>query len=374
MPELNSSFDRSKLDGTWVLAPTEDGEAAAEQPARSPQQRPLFSLVSVNPKTAQSAEVPWSRLLALGMASPDVDPAVLTVGRHKDCDVQLEDPRASLRHFEIVARRRQDPTCGEQCGRESSKASVSPGAAAYECILNDLSSNGTAINGKFVGKGNSGQLRSGDEISVLQENRVGREQVISFLFRNTAEILAAPTPTRAISQEPPKENTPQKDQEVSGHVEDQDAAFDLDELVNCPVCMQTVHRCVALMPCFHNFCSACYSDWMGRQKDDCPVCRRPVSAVARNHPMDAVIEAFLDANPRRRRSEEELRAMDARDSLRSLKAGGKIVRDTCSVGTSTASTTAEEGTGVGLQRTETEAIESQPPPTSRVGSQACVVQ
>jgi len=309
-----AALARPRLDTTWLM---EDGEDK-QQP-----RCPLFALVSLNAKTAPSAEVPFSQLLALSV-SADAEPSVLTVGRHTDCDVQLADPRVSMHHFEIVARRWSDDE--DDQNEENAESLV------YDCVLNDLSSNGTVVNGKTVGKGNSEKLRSGDEICVLPAHRVGQDKKIAFVFRNTTEVLTTSKEVKSL---------------------------DLDELVLCPICVQIIHKCVALMPCAHNFCMSCYSDWM-RRKDDCPVCRRTAAAIMRNHPMDAVIEAFLEAFPNKRRTPEELRELDANDKLR-LSAGGKIVRGTCSVGTSTT----------------TQAAASPPPSTTRsgrTGSQACAVQ
>jgi hypothetical protein len=280
MPDLGSSI-RTKLDTTLIIEDKTDEKDKVHQ-------CPLFALVSLNYLTAPSLEVPWSQLLALSI-SPEKEPPVLSVGRHNDCTVQLADLRVSLHHFEIAARRKHCPT------------GLTSDAFAYDCFLNDLSSNGTSINGRTVGKGLSQQLRSGDEICVLPPHKVGQESRIAFVFRNATEALATP--------------------EVK--------QLDLDELVICPICMQSIYKCVALMPCFHNFCMSCYSEWMAR-KDECPVCRTNVTAVMKNHAMDAVIEAFLEAFPDRRRSISEMQDMDARDRLR-LTTGGKVVKDFCMV-------------------------------------------
>jgi pSer/pThr/pTyr-binding forkhead associated (FHA) protein len=283
MPELLSgSFTRTKLDTTLIL----DATLRADEDEKI--QSPLFALVSLNHLTAPSLEVPWSQLLSLSI-SPEMEPPVFKVGRHKECSVQLADPRVSLHHFEIATR------------RKSIHLGVHADEFAYDCFLNDLSSNGTSINGRTVGKGRSQQLRSGDEICVLPTHKVGQDKRIAFVFRNSTESLATP--------------------EVK--------QLDLDELVICPICMQPIYKCVALMPCFHNFCMSCYSEWMCR-KDECPVCRQNVTAVMKNHAMDSVVEAFLQAFPERRRSMEELQEMDIRDKLR-LSAGGKIVKDVCMV-------------------------------------------
>mmetsp|Transcript_5171 Transcript_5171/g.14595 ORF Transcript_5171/g.14595 Transcript_5171/m.14595 type:complete len:328 (-) Transcript_5171:141-1124(-) len=323
---LDASLTRPKLDATLVL------EGGAEDPQEAQHQQPhcpLFALASLNTKTAPSAEVRWSQLLALSLA-PDNEP-VLTVGRHKDCGVMLKDPRVSVRHFEIAARRKGG----------------APGAMFYDCFLNDCSSNGTTINGNIVGKGNSKQLRSGDEICVLPTKRVGADEMIGFLFRNTTEHLSAPEEVRTL---------------------------ELEDLVLCPICMQAIYKCVALTPCSHNFCMACLSDWMCR-KNECPVCRRPISAVMKNHPMDGVIEAFLEASPQWRRSDEELQEMDAADKLR-LGASGKLVRETGTVGAAVAPAGAN-----GPQRPRTAPPGSSTPnspsgsrPVPTTGSQVCAVQ
>lgn len=275
-------FSEFKLDVTLVLNTSADDTEASIEIAEPAVEVPLFALASVNQRTAPSVEVPWSQLLALSM-TPKRDPPVLAVGRHRQCNVQLKDPRVSLRHFEIVAHKRDN-------GLEQSDL----GDVTYECVLNDLSSNGTAINGRIVGKGKSCKIRSGDEVCVLPASRVGEDQKIAFIFRNTTEMLSAPKQVPAV----------EKLQE-----------FKLAELVTCPICLLAIYNCVALTPCMHNFCSGCYSDWMQRNTT-CPVCRHDVDVVIKNHAMDEVIEAVQEAAPDMRRSEEEKQQWNEMDRLK----------------------------------------------------------
>jgi len=346
MPDfLQGTTTRSKLDTTLILDATLKTDVEEKV-----HQCPLFALVSLNYLTAPSLEVPWSQLLALSI-SPEKEPPVLSVGRHNDCTVQLADLRVSLHHFEIAARRKSCPS------------GLISDAFAYDCFLNDLSSNGTSINGRIVGKGLSQQLRSGDEICVLPPHKVGQESRIAFVFRNATEALATP--------------------EVK--------QLDLDELVICPICMQSIYRCVALMPCFHNFCMSCYSEWMAR-KDECPVCRQNVTAVMKNHAMDAVIDAYLEAFPDRRRTPAEMQDMDARDRLR-LAQGGKVVKDFCMVApvgtrlspdltnsSTVPSATSQAVRGTSSTTTTSAATTSIPTATGdgnvrrRIGTQVCSVQ
>merc|ERR1711933_44809 len=91
----------------------------------------------------------------------------------------------------------------------------------------------------------------------------------------------------------------------------------LTDHVMCPICMLTIYKCVATMPCFHNFCSSCCSEWMAcRPKSrPCPVCCQKVTGVIKNHAMDAVIETIIEACPELARSDEEMRDMDKSDKF-----------------------------------------------------------
>mmetsp|Transcript_93393 Transcript_93393/g.264393 ORF Transcript_93393/g.264393 Transcript_93393/m.264393 type:complete len:317 (+) Transcript_93393:77-1027(+) len=273
----------STLEVGIVCSSTQQGDGDGGE------ELPLFSLVSLNPGTAPTVEVPWSQLLALSLSPTDAPP-VLTVGRGEDCNVRLGDQRVSLRHFEVVVRKRQPngpAPEGPECG-----------SYTYDCFLNDSSSNGTAVNGRLLGKGKSCKLRSGDAIAVLLASVVGPEKNIEFIFRNyTADLV---TPKATMEREP----------KLADHLK-------------CPICMCIIHQCVAVMPCVHNFCSACFSDWMFRA-GNCPVCRTRIKAIIKNHAVDDVIEAFLASHPEDRRPEAELEEYDQRDKLK-LGRGGKMV-------------------------------------------------
>lgn len=349
-PPLDVSLTRPKLDATVILTPS----ATSSQPKKCP----LLALASLNSATAPSAEVSWSQLLALSLAE-EGEP-VITVGRHADCGVTLSDPRVSIKHFEIVARHRATDGGSRVHGDSVS----SKDALVCECFLKDLSSNGTAVNGTVIGKGNSKQLQTGDKICVLPANRVGDDKSISFLFRNSTESLVTPEGLKKL---------------------------EMQDLLSCPICIQVIYKCVSLMPCAHIFCMACCSDLMHTsRRNNCPVCRRSISAVMKNHPMDEVIEAFLEVSPDCRRSTEEICDMDARDKLR-LGASGKLVRDVCCFEPSSRSLV---GTGVVFpldqQRPSPRPAGSVPPPTgapaqvasstssapatNRTGSTVCLVQ
>lgn len=276
--------------------------------------------------------ISWPQLLALTL-KPDRS-AVLAVGRHEDSHVQVSDPRASMLHFEIFT------------------TSASQNELSFKCFLIDRSSNGTFVNGKVVGKGKSCPLHTGDEIEVLPKNRVGEDEMIAFLFRNSTNLSQKGVQSIEV----------------------------LEDLVLCPICMQPIYKCVALMPCSHNFCMTCCSDWMG-QKADCPLCRRKIRAVMKNHPMDSVVEAYLVARPQCRRSDEELMDMEMRDTLR-LGQSGKLVLDLCHVAALTGGSGGPTGHVAGPTNAESQPERQQVNPSrdyprrdwiSR-GSQVCSLQ
>jgi E3 ubiquitin-protein ligase CHFR len=92
----------------------------------------------------------------------------------------------------------------------------------------------------------------------------------------------------------------------------------LDELGEdfcCPICDDLLFQAVTLMPCLHNFCGSCFSDWMVKQKT-CPSCREDVGSVKQNATINSVIEKFLTANPQRKRPEAEYKMMEENNKIR----------------------------------------------------------
>lgn len=376
------------LDATLILEPSGKESPEKEEAGRS---APVFSLISLNPATAQSFEVPISQLLALTLQTPSADGVPLvTVGRERQCHVALDDPRVSSRHFEITA---SPSTCDEAtpttccdvddfniadgAGGEEGGPTTTPRETAqppsckheaatscapivdgtvgnsvvFRCTLIDRSTNGTMVNGKWVGKGRSVSLHSGDEVVVLPPQRVGESAHISFVFRNHTEAFRNPdllakssstllppaAPARSCDSCPPPTGSGSEEQvgEDAATREAQSAAgqgnggsedsrsLQIEEHLSCPICSLVFHKCVAVFPCLHNFCAGCFSDWAQRSPE-CPMCRKRTSSVVKNHAIDAVVDAYLQAYPDKRRTAEDLREMDAKDRLWFARRGDKV--------------------------------------------------
>ncbi|KAJ5232399.1 hypothetical protein N7468_005355 [Penicillium chermesinum] len=77
-------------------------------------------------------------------------PGGYLIGRHPECDLIIESPTVSNRHFLLFEEKRK----GDMVA-----------------ILEDLSSNGTFVNDAIVGRNKHRELEDGDEVSILDEAR-----------------------------------------------------------------------------------------------------------------------------------------------------------------------------------------------------------
>ncbi|KAL4866404.1 hypothetical protein BDV12DRAFT_187475 [Aspergillus spectabilis] len=82
--------------------------------------------------------------------APDRRPGGYLIGRHPECDLVLNIPTISNRHFLVFPENRRGDTVA---------------------ILEDLSSNGTFINDAIVGRNKHRELEDGDEVTILDEVR-----------------------------------------------------------------------------------------------------------------------------------------------------------------------------------------------------------
>lgn len=69
------------------------------------------------------------------------------------------------------------------------------------------------------------------------------------------------------------------------------------------------------MPCLHNFCGSCFSDWMQKQKN-CPTCRKDADCVSKNPSINNIIEKYLEAHPEKKRPAEEYKTMSENNKIK----------------------------------------------------------
>lgn len=64
----------------------------------------------------------------------------------------------------------------------------------------------------------------------------------------------------------------------------------------------------------HTFCAGCYSEWM-EKSNLCPICRLEVERISKNHIVNNLIEAFLKADSNKKRTDESLAELDAKNKI-----------------------------------------------------------
>jgi hypothetical protein len=244
----------------------------------------------------------------------EMDGGPYTLGRAESCTLRLTDNKVSGVH----ARLSHD------------------GANA---ILEDLSSNGTFVNGTKVGKGRLRVLLDDDEIAIVAPS-VASDSSTKFRFvllagaaaeATSAAVAAAATAAAAgiSSAAAPSAAAASgagassgagsatmvaaSSSAASGSASVDDGSA-LEKELMCGICQDLMHRPVALQPCMHSFCGACFSEWMKR-KIECPQCRQPVRVVSRNHALANIVDMYLSTHPDKRRDPEELARLDKEDTL-----------------------------------------------------------
>ncbi|XP_060073943.1 E3 ubiquitin-protein ligase CHFR-like isoform X2 [Ylistrum balloti] len=93
-----------------------------------------------------------------------------------------------------------------------------------------------------------------------------------------------------------------------------DGPDEIEEALICTICQELLHDCISLQPCMHSFCAGCYSDWM-EKSNECPTCRMKVERINKNHIVNNLMEAYLKENPNKKRDEEDLKELDAKNKI-----------------------------------------------------------
>mmetsp|Transcript_386 Transcript_386/g.357 ORF Transcript_386/g.357 Transcript_386/m.357 type:complete len:106 (+) Transcript_386:51-368(+) len=93
---------------------------------------------------------------------------------------------------------------------------------------------------------------------------------------------------------------------------------DLGEEMQCVICIDFIYQCVTSIPCLHNFCGACLTDWI-EKSNMCPNCRDEITDIKKNSTVNNIIEKFLDNNPDKKRPKEEYEQMDRDNKLKEDK-------------------------------------------------------
>ncbi|CAK0896027.1 unnamed protein product, partial [Prorocentrum cordatum] len=187
--------------------------------------------------------------------------------------IVLQDPRVSLRHFEIRLLR-----------------GAGDGGPPW-LELRDESSNGTWLNDRRVGKDSGAPLATGDRIFVLPAARVGQGEAIGYI------VTAAPALP------------------VAGGGRPLGLEHEFAEGVSCRLCTEApVHRCLTAVPCGHHFDLGCLAVWRKRSAR-CPECGEGIRQAVRNRGVDAIVETLSKLRPELARDPSTLRLLDAAERM-----------------------------------------------------------
>ncbi|GBF89177.1 hypothetical protein Rsub_01894 [Raphidocelis subcapitata] len=186
------------------------------------------------------------------------------------------------------------------------------GAAAHVAVLEDCSSNGTFINGRKIGKGETVTLAEGDRISLVSSVAPLVEQFFHFRAGDPRDFHADGSEEHVWLDSaggasgiysPPAGHSP-----CPGGAAAQPASIfrtatsryttaeqsTLEDL-RCQICLGTLSKCVALEPCGHNFCAPCLSHHLASQLQGglqltCPFRCPPPERIVINYAVRALVE------------------------------------------------------------------------------------
>lgn len=271
---------------------------------------------------ANSGETkPWAKLTSFTAQLENVNltKGSYTLGRNSTNDIQIPDIRLSGVHCKVFK------------------------DADDNIWIEDLSSNGTFIENEKIGKGSKKKLASGDKIYLLHQSKVKAEDILGYVFSSMVEGNAKIKRQREEDQKLLLEEKKQTEKQLKFQEE-------LGEEMQCCICIDYIYKCITLIPCLHNFCSSCFSDWM-EKSSVCPQCREEVIELKKNATVNNIIEKFMENNPSKKRQKEEYDEMDGKDKIKedriNLK-NYKNAKKAASTPVSLFSTPITTGTGMGL--------------------------
>jgi len=232
----------------------------------------------------------WGKIVALNGKVPNKNLTAneYTFGRSANNSIVINDKRLSGTHTKIT--------------KEGNKAYV------Y-----DLSTNGTYLEDNKLGKNAKSELSSGAKFYLLHPSKVGNDDILGYVFAYANDDISDLKQNRGDSQQASSngQNNSQQNDQMQKQLK---LADELGEEMQCSICIDYVYQCVTLIPCLHNFCAACFSDWM-KKSDACPQCRDEVAEVKKNAAINNMVEKFLAAHPDKKRSAQEYAAMDSLNKI-----------------------------------------------------------
>lgn len=193
--------------------------------------------------------------------------------------------------------------------------------------IQDISANGTFLNGKRLVKGKMVELQAGDRIQLTKPVSLPveakghddgpRRPIVEYCFQRIKE-------TRSLSS--------------------------LVSSLTCSLCSQVVYRPCHVFPCLHAFCGHCISEfvkdtggaaeseggdvmhdeesqhsrvWMTGREFRCPTCHQQLHSIRPSHKLEISLAQLLKIEPKRRRTSAKAVEWDSKDII---PAGGLVFK------------------------------------------------
>ncbi|EAR84274.2 C3HC4 type (RING finger) zinc finger protein (macronuclear) [Tetrahymena thermophila SB210] len=138
------------------------------------------------------------------------------------------------------------------------------------------------------------QIQDGD-ILMIQSKADQKLQKTNFIF--------------ALNQTKPsqQQKEPKKDDIILENIELKNKISQIKQMdeniendLNCAICLELMHNPVSIIGCLHNFCGDCLNRFIyynGTINNLCPTCRQPIADVKQNSIIQSFIEKHLKIYP-----------------------------------------------------------------------------
>lgn len=209
----------------------------------------------------------WAKLTSMSFSQDNIS---LThrnsvIGKSQQASVRIDDPRISDFHCTIF---------------------YEDDGSSY---LIDTSKGGTYLGKVPVCPGKKINLEIGDKVFLLDPVKINPLDNIGFIFSVIPNEINKLKIGRFEIDEP-------KQKPSSPKVKKVESQEFLDEL-QCTICMDYLHQCVSILPCMHNYCGGCLSDWIYKEhKKICPNCRAKIDEVKINTSVNNIVTKYIEVN------------------------------------------------------------------------------
>ncbi|CAH8858273.1 unnamed protein product [Trichobilharzia szidati] len=237
----------------------------------------------------------WAKLLPVhDSCMHELFQEVITIGSSEECSIHVKDDNVSASHCMLI----KDPDnviwlydCSEDKGTRCNNGKW----LNQECI--------TLHNGDYfhlVWDEFDESKRIGFCILLSDDNYPKVDPVDGECCDDKVKIMKTMMITPVETQTQPSSST--ESIKTPSASTSMSADSEMETCLTCVICGDIYFECCSVQPCLHSFCTLCWLKW---QKSECPMCRKHVSAYAKNHQLNDLVEVFLRKYPEKSKTVEE---------------------------------------------------------------------